>query len=438
MRLTRTLLAASCLLASSALFAAGHPALASAQQMLSRKQPAAAFKLLAPLAPQLSGDPEFDYLLGIAALDSGNPTEAVFALERVVDTQPDNQPARLELARAHFMLGEKAAAREAFQTVKDANPPKAALSTINQYLNAIDGPEAGKTRIHGYVQAGLGRDSNVNSATTIQKVAIPLLGGLTVNLSDNSLAQRDRYVSMGAGFDIRHNLDDDLVWTGSVDAQWRENHRWDAFDVHGLTAQTGLTWLRPSDSYSMGLVGQTLQVDHNSYRTLKGINGQWIHALDAQAQIGLYAQLARLHYPGQSARDANRSVLGAAYAEQLDDDSMMYSSVYLGREAVRNGNYPQLGHKLFGFRLGGEWNLRPDLKLFIQSSLERRRYGGQESLFKSSRRDRQLDLRIGLSYTPIKNLTLTPSLSWTRSRSNIGIHDYRRTQADLTVRYDFE
>ncbi|NLR76305.1 surface lipoprotein assembly modifier [Leeia aquatica] len=432
------MLAASCLLASSALFAAGHPALASAQQMLARKQPAAAFKLLAPLAPQLSGDPEFDYLLGIAALDSGNPTEAVFALERVVDIQPDNQPARLELARAHFMLGEKAAAREEFQTVKDANPPKAALSTINQYLNAIDGPEAGKTRIHGYVQAGLGRDSNVNSATGQQQIAIPLLGGLVFNLNDNNHSQKDSFSTLAGGVDIRHAIDNDLIWTASLDANWRNNHRWDAYDMRSLTAQTGLTWLRPEDSYSLGLVRQSLRVDGQSYRTLTGLNGQWVHALNAESQIALYAQFGQLRYPIQAVRNVNRSVVGAAYAEQLDDDSMMYSGFYMGREAVRERSYPHLGHKLFGFRLGGEWNLRPDLKLFVQSSFERRRYGGQETLFKTSRRDRQLDLRIGLSYTPIKNLTLMPSLSWTRSRSNISLHDYRRTQADLTVRYDFE
>jgi hypothetical protein len=53
----------------------------------------------------LAGDPGDDYLPGIAALDSGNALDAVFAFERVVDLAPDNGPARAELARAHLALG---------------------------------------------------------------------------------------------------------------------------------------------------------------------------------------------------------------------------------------------------------------------------------------------------------------------------------------------
>ena len=37
----------------------------------------------------LAGDPGFDYLLGIAALDSGHLTHRVFVLERVLAVQPD-------------------------------------------------------------------------------------------------------------------------------------------------------------------------------------------------------------------------------------------------------------------------------------------------------------------------------------------------------------
>ena len=49
------------------------------------------------------GDPEFDFLYGIAALESGSTNEAVFALERVAATSTDGllrARARLELARA--------------------------------------------------------------------------------------------------------------------------------------------------------------------------------------------------------------------------------------------------------------------------------------------------------------------------------------------------
>ncbi|HEY4637474.1 MAG TPA: hypothetical protein VIH23_04345, partial [Burkholderiales bacterium] len=83
------------LLLGSMLLCASLAALADAvtdraRALLQRNDAQAAYKLLLPLEPQRAGDPEYDYLLGIAALDAGEPERAVFALERVLALQPDN------------------------------------------------------------------------------------------------------------------------------------------------------------------------------------------------------------------------------------------------------------------------------------------------------------------------------------------------------------
>ncbi len=73
-----------------------------ARALMGQNKAAAAFALLDPLEEDRSGDPEFDYLLGIAALDSGEFTRAIFALERVLAVEPGNDIARAEIARAYF------------------------------------------------------------------------------------------------------------------------------------------------------------------------------------------------------------------------------------------------------------------------------------------------------------------------------------------------
>src|SRR3546814_1706558 len=65
------------------------------------------------------GDPEFDYQLGMAALDAGRYGEAVIALQRVLAVQPNNAPARAELARAYALDGDIDTARAEFATVVD-------------------------------------------------------------------------------------------------------------------------------------------------------------------------------------------------------------------------------------------------------------------------------------------------------------------------------
>lgn len=96
------------------------------------------YTLLAPHEHEMAGNVDYDYLLGIAALDSGNPEKASLALERVLAANPDYAGARLDLARAHFALGDLARAKTEFEAVQAQNPPPAAKTVIEQYLTKID------------------------------------------------------------------------------------------------------------------------------------------------------------------------------------------------------------------------------------------------------------------------------------------------------------
>ncbi|MBI5436409.1 MAG: hypothetical protein HY937_04805 [Nitrosomonadales bacterium] len=73
------------LLLSGSVLAAEDGLLAQADKLLKGGKAKEAYVLLEPHQSELAGDQNYDYLLGIAALDSGKPNEAIFALERVLD-----------------------------------------------------------------------------------------------------------------------------------------------------------------------------------------------------------------------------------------------------------------------------------------------------------------------------------------------------------------
>ncbi|HEX5464244.1 MAG TPA: tetratricopeptide repeat protein, partial [Burkholderiales bacterium] len=147
-----------------ALASAADDALGQAKQYMAAHDAKRAYALLKPQEAQRAGDPKFDYLLGIAALDSGHPTDAVFALERVLAAEPKNTLARAEIARAYYALGEMKSSKQEFETVKKEGAPQQAVATIDRYLNAIGRTASSDhTTVHGYVQATLGHDTNVNS-----------------------------------------------------------------------------------------------------------------------------------------------------------------------------------------------------------------------------------------------------------------------------------
>src|SRR5260370_628893 len=128
-----------------------------ARRLLQEKNPQAAYQLLQPLESQRAGDPEYDYLLGIAALDSGERERAVFALERVLAVNPNHAQARAEIARAYFLLGEKENALREFQNVRATNPPEAVKQTIDRYLSALG---VAPTQLNGFLEIGFGWDRN--------------------------------------------------------------------------------------------------------------------------------------------------------------------------------------------------------------------------------------------------------------------------------------
>ena len=96
-----------------------------AEQLVASGKAQAAFDLLAPQEFDFAGNPKFDLLFGYAALESGNPSLASLAFERVLAVEPNNPEARLHLARAYYALNDPSQAQREFETLLAANPPQA-------------------------------------------------------------------------------------------------------------------------------------------------------------------------------------------------------------------------------------------------------------------------------------------------------------------------
>ena len=93
--------------------------LQQAAESMAAGRPAEAYARLSALAASRAGDPEFDYLLGLAAIESRQAAAAIAPLRRVLAAEPRFDGARLELARALAATGALEAARREYQTVRD-------------------------------------------------------------------------------------------------------------------------------------------------------------------------------------------------------------------------------------------------------------------------------------------------------------------------------
>ena len=97
--------------------------LAYIRNLIASGRAAEAFSMLEPYEFERAGEPQFDYLLGLAALESGDPARATVIFERVLAVDPDFLGARLDMARAHFVLGDRALAKAELETLLSQTPP---------------------------------------------------------------------------------------------------------------------------------------------------------------------------------------------------------------------------------------------------------------------------------------------------------------------------
>ncbi|MFN0163452.1 MAG: surface lipoprotein assembly modifier [Burkholderiales bacterium] len=413
-------------------------ALTDARRLMAERNPHAAYRLLAPLEPQRAGQPDFDYLLGIAALDAGEFARAIFALERVLAVQPGNALARAEIGRAYLAAGEAENARGELAQVRAAPIPSDATAAVDRLLGAISQLQSEQTtRVRWYVEAGGGHDSNVNSATGSSTVAIPSLGGLVFTLDPASRSAHDIFLQAGAGVNVRVPLAPDLAFSANASTSHTFNQDLDRFDTGVFDASAGVSKTVGAHVFSGAAQAAANWIGGSRFREAVGALGQWQYNLSPRAQTSVFVQATRLTYPGNAVRDADRFLVGAGYARSLDAGPVMFASVYAGREDERRGGVAHLGHDFAGVRGGLQWQLRASVQLFATVSHEERDYGGSEPLFNRARSDRQTSLTGGAHFSIAPGWRLTPQLSYTDNSSNVAIYAFRRSVASLMLRREF-
>lgn len=413
-----------------------------AQALLDQNQGTQAYALLQKESTMRAGQPDFDLLLGIAALDAGEPTRAVFALERVLALQPDNARARAELARAYYLAGEDQASKQEFSSIDRSAVPPAVARTIDKYLSLIQGRLAATgTRVSVYIQAAGGYDSNVNSATDSSTIAIPAFGNLLFTIDQTGRKLDSGVFGLGTGvrFSTPWQGREDLRLVGGLNLNERIAYDRTDFSTRILNAQTGLRYTRGDNAFVASVQGQKYYLGGDAYRDLGGGGLQWLHNFSRRTQVSVFGQAAVQRFANQSVRNVNQysGGMGVVHAFAMQHEPVVYASVFAGTDAELRDARPDLGRDFLGVRAGGEVTLEKDLSLIGNLSYQYSRYGGDDPLFLKRRRDHFLFARAALNYQLDAHWSIRPEIQYSRNDSNLTINKFDRWQALVTIRNDF-
>lgn len=411
-----------------------------ARALLDRGQAKQAFDLLEPAEAQRAGDPDFDTVFGIAANETAQYTRAIFALERVLSVQPENSRARAELGRALFAVGDTKGSRKVLLETKRDNIPVEAAATIDQFLQAIDRTEeAARSSVRTYVEATVGYDTNINSGPGNSNIAIPAFGGLIFKLNNAGVATKDGFASVGAGISGRYVVDPRWSLIGNFSGNGRGNFGGanNAFNSMQLDASAGASYRYEKHEFTGVVQVGSFDANATRARNQAGLVGEWTYRIDGFRQLSTYIQWGSLSYPGQSTRDVDRTVVGTAYAHSFRNGYLAFVGGYVGTEKEKNAGFPQLGHNLYGLRVGGQKEFSQDVSAFASLSFENRRFHGSDPFFLVVRNDNQLNLNLGMTWVPAKFWRVIPQLSITSVKSNVALSDFQRTLLSVTLRRDF-
>ena len=416
------------------------------QNLFKSQQRQAAYDYANKYLGQMEGDAYFDYVYGVSAIDTGHASQGVFALERVLLTFSEDHVARLELARGYFILEEYARSRQEFETVLQTEPPEGVIQTTQAYLDKIRLKEARyKTTSNGYIELGLGTDTNVNSSPTQGNLIV--LSSFGIQLNDTSLEQDDTFTNLTAAWQTTHPFAPGWMFNAGITGAFRKNSDFDQFDSMTATAQLGITNIYKYSRYKIELVAQQYDLDSDTYRNLAGLNLEWRYAISQKSSLTSIIQLAELDYPDPSLdiRNSSMNTVNVSY-NHLFSGSLsptLFVSFNGGTENAESDSPSALSdteRDILGARLGLVLSLSQKLALQTTASIQNSQYAGSQvnPLFPGiTREDDYITADANLLWLYEKDLRLDTKISYSQNSSNVELYEYDRIMFSVNLNYAF-
>ena len=425
-----------------------------AKALIAAANPKQAYMLLIAQQDKLLGNVEFDYLLGVAALDSGKVDESIIAFERVLAVQPNNAGAQLDLARAYFNAGSLDLSEGTFRKLKSLNPPASALAAIDKYLAAIaERRLAARRMLSVWGEMTLGYDSNLtgvpNDFTTAIQQAFNFVG---VQPTGNSIKRKAPYLGAGVGADLIFPISQ--RWNGYVggDVRGRGYRREGEFNSGSAEVRASAIWESGKHSFRLNSSFNAFSQEGDAPGEPKPTNdrraaiggGEYRVGLSNVTYLSVGALAAQTRFPQNNIEDFNSTIASLSLLSTFAGKSspLLQMTAFGSRdEAVRKlaDGVTDKSKKVTGLRGYGQFNVNEKMSAFSALGYSQRR---DDSAFARATtvefgRDKLADLSLGLNWRFQPSCNMRAQWFASRNNSNISIYDFTRHEVSSTIRCEF-
>ena len=408
-------------------------ALASLDALLERRDWEGAWIEARELRAAWEGDPGFDYLFGIAALEAGHPDEALFSLQRVLFFDPDQIRVRAQLARAHFVGGDLDQAEAEFRRVLEGAPPPAVAGSIQGYMDEIDRLRSARSpRLLARLDFRAGWDDNVNGATSDAVVSTPV-GDF--ELGENGRALSSPFTESALNLVYEHPLSRRRTVDLVLAATLRHNFDQHDFDLDVYRLEAGLAEEEGARRIRGALRGTVVMLGDDRFQQSAGAGvalewnpGRWRLGLDLDATV--------VRYPEDGRRDVTQ-LLGALRGTYLRPRDLLTVGVFAGTELALEGDGEFNGRDLAGFSAAWQRSALPGHVPYVRYRLLAARHHADHPVFAERRRDLRQTAAVGWNWFVADGIAARAELDYTETRSSLDLFDQDRLRIETGLSYRF-
>lgn len=386
------------------------------------------------------GNVHFDFLYGIAAINSGHVPEGILALERHLAAVPANDRARLELAHGYFLVGEYARARSEFEFVLRYNPPAGVRENIARYMQAMALREntLARSSSRAWVEFGVGHDTNVNGGSYRDEVQfqfgnVSLAGTPSQGASDN-------FAVIAGGVQQTMRVSNRLSMFIGADADHKENVKLHDFNLSSVAANAGFTLVVGQSVVRTSFSASSLWVGGNPYRDTLAFGGEASFQPGAEWSAAVFGQLGSFSYRGSdSIRDAHAVTIGATATRTFGDVAgtpAVGARVSWMQEDNRRLR-PDLSRRVPLVRVFASANPAPQWRVAAGLTAFGQAYGDADAAFQNVRSDTTLSADLTVTWSIAPGWTLRGEYVGSINHSNQALYDSKRHMLGVRVRYQY-
>lgn len=427
------------------------------------KEPAKAYALLEPEEGEYSGDIGYDYLLGTAALDSGNPDRATIALERVLMVNPQFVGARFDLGAAYYAMGSDDLAKNEFEAVLAKSPPPSTEQSAKNFLKSIEDRNRAKIqRLSFYIENALGHDDNITAATPdFASGVCGAYGACSFQASGGSLRYFGMYGWTAAGMDYSRRVNENYdvnIFTG-MDVKKRVYYSVPLNNNANFDARLGVSVNRNDNLYKVtATYGQYLangfEAGTDSNRNTAGISTELTHRVDEHnrfiwsLQYNQSRSLNSVTPATKGDQDSNQTQVGISLLHSGEGATapiaFMSMSQSFDRAFKTRANGSDVSHSNTNYMMHLQFTPFNNTDLFL-SGLVSLRVDDTANARSSSYAtdgdhyadDQMFNISTGLVKRFAQKWTFKTTVAWTKNLSSLSLYQYQKTDGSISLRRDF-